>query len=199
LQKDVARIDGRLDDIQGSLLTLRASQAPLKVLKELSMLAPNQLAKALPALQKVTERPITEAAPSPIILREVANKLRVVDQTIPDYWPTVLQFLQFASAATSDKVPPSDARAIVYISKSSARNSRFENRSIVLDGGALPNSQFIRCRIRFTNNPVDIRGCVFIDCAFEFPVTDKPPPDHIQRFGKVMLASDLKSVTAPKT
>src|ERR1039458_10217207 len=76
------------NSLEASLLAIRAPQDPQKVLQELGALQPKQLSGALLALQRITEKPIAEFAPQPSTLRDVAAKLKLVNEATPDYWPT---------------------------------------------------------------------------------------------------------------
>jgi len=195
LQKEVTRIDSRLDDIWSSVLTLRAAQAPRKVLQELGALQPKQLSSALPALQKITEQPVAEVDPQPATLQEVAGKLRLVDETAPDYWPTVLRFIQFASAGMSPDAPPAGIPNLI-VTNSVIRpwKGAFGNMTgkvIVLDGDQIEDGTFEKCRIVFTGTPTTMRRITFINCIFEFPRQNQPTR-YLMGIGRALLASGIQ-------
>ena len=194
LQKDVARIDGRLDDIQGSLLTLRAAQSPQKVLQELGALQPRQLSKALSALQKITDQSASAVAPQPSTLRDVAGKLQLVNEATPDYWTTVQRFIRFASAGLSPDVPPPGTQTNLRISNNVGAIALGVQKNCVveLDGGDVGPVRFENCRVRFTQNPVRFLNVTFVNCVFEMPDTASPSP-YLKRASQILLASDLRS------
>src|SRR5450755_4474827 len=64
----------------------------------------------LPNLRRITAQPVpTEAIPQ-LALRNVATKLSSTDNKVPGYWPTVFQFIQFATENISPNVPPAFPR-----------------------------------------------------------------------------------------
>jgi len=69
-------------------------------------LQPKQFSNALPALQRVTAHPVAAVAPEPATLSEVAVKLQFVNETVPDYWRTALNYIWWASAGMSPNAPP---------------------------------------------------------------------------------------------
>jgi hypothetical protein len=182
----------RLDTIEGILRDMRAVQSPTKVLKELGALEPPQLAKNLPALQKISEQPLERVNPSQQILKDVAYKLKDVNQSAEDYWPAVLKFLQFASSSLASHAP---------LVGSSPRN-RFENVSgpvpepgrIYELHGNIANMTFVDSRIILTDDPVFFKNVRFVNCAFDFPNTDNPPK-YLRQMGQQLIASEISSGT----
>ena len=154
-----------------------------------------QFASALPALRKVTEQPVAKVSPTPSVIEDVSLKLRDVNENTQDYWPTVLQFIQFASAGLSlDVPPPGDPNLLVSYSRG-MRFGTVSRKIVLLDGSDIVDTRFEHCRIIFTKNPTPLRNVVFVDSVFEFPISDHPVP-YIQKAARVLLASDLKSVSA---
>jgi hypothetical protein len=185
-----------LEDIQTNLRLLQASQVPKKILQELATLAPKQFTKNLPALRKVAEQPPAGVAPSAALLREVAQKLRSTDESSQDYWPTVLQFIQFASAGLSPDVPPPGPPTVTI-----ANNHGFGeilppilHQVVLLDGGDLGPAHFYNSRIKFTEHAVRMKDVIFTDCVFEMPISASPN-EYLRNATRVLLASDLKSAT----
>jgi len=123
-------------------------------------------------------------------------------ETSPDYWPTVLQFIQFASSArtVSADVPPAGPPDVVL---SNVRCTHVvhcivaSHRRILLDGGDIPGSRFEKCRIIFTQNPVKMRDVQFINCLFEMPVTNNPTP-YLKDAARQLLASNLTSLVVSR-
>lgn len=154
-----------------------------------------EVAANLPALQKIIEQPAAAFAPQPSTLREVAGKLRLVNEATPDYWPTVLRFIQFASTGTSPSVPPAGTPANVKIGHNTGFGfqSSYKNCVAELDGGELGPSTFENCRVRFTENPVRFLNVRFVNCVFEMPDTGTPSP-YLKRAAQVILASNLQDV-----
>lgn len=185
--------EDRLAAIEASLLTLRASQSPKKVLQEISSLPTQQFARALPALRKVSEQAASEVNPDASTLKIVAAKLTLVNDTAPDYWPTILQFIQFSSMGVSPGVPPSSLPTW-ETHHSSFYQVHLSHKAILLDGGSVRSSSFEECRIIFTENPVAFNAVQFINCVFEFPPTDMPT-QYLKHVSQLLLGSDLQKVT----
>jgi hypothetical protein len=184
-----------LASVQASIRTLEATQSPKKVLNEIAPLASKEFAGNLPALRRVSEQPPGNVGASPGALREVALKLRSVDQNVPDYWSTVFQFISFASASISSNVPPpGPPQAVIAGNHGFGTKAEFHDQIVQLNGGDFGGDVvFTRCRIIFSKNRVRLSGVKFIDCVFEMPVTDSPSPMLAQIAGE-LLASDFKSV-----
>ena len=159
---------------------------------------PRTFAKALPALRKIADEPVSKVNPPRSTLREVAQKLLKVDTSTPDYWPTVLRFIQFASAGLTPDVPPPGTQP-QFVSHSrmppgSVAWPPMSHTVIVLDGGEVSDLRADHSRIIFTRNPVKMTNVVFTDCVFEMPSLDQPDP-FLQQASRTILASDLKEVT----
>jgi hypothetical protein len=169
------RTSDRLDNIEAILRELRASQSPAPVLKEISGLAPKEFARSLPALRRVGEQPVSAVRPAPAELHAVAQKLLQTNETTPNYWPTVLQFIKFASAGLSPDVPPPGQPNLSLHDVSIIGANVFgpiSHKIVLLDGGKLVDQHFDHSRIIFTNNPIKMSNVTFVDCVFEMPISD---------------------------
>jgi hypothetical protein len=133
---------------------------------------------------------VSDIKPSPTTLQAVAQKLLNTSEKSPDYWPTVLQFLNFASASISSSLPST----LVGVNASNTRlnDDTFTGFRITLDGGEVKDSKFINSRIVFTTNPVRLENVTFMNCVFEMPVTDNPSP-YLQKASQALLGSGLNS------
>lgn len=187
----------RLDIIEVTLRTMRASQTPGPVLNEIGKLDQKTFAKSLAALQAAAEHPVSEVKPSQETLREIANKLSSTNPQSDDYWPAVLQFLSFASAGLSADVPPPGPPTVI-MSQNAGNISVgvIQKRVVLLDGGDLENTRFENSRIIFTNNPVRFRNVTFVNCVFQMPITNNPS-DYLKSASKILLASQLNSASFP--
>ncbi len=185
------RTDRTLNSLQGLL----ASQFPEKTFRSLTDLDPKSFGVTLPALRKVSEQPPSEVKATPPMLREVAEKLRDTDQHTPEYWPTVFQFINFASASGSppDVPPPGEPNAAISKSRVSIN---MEKKIVLFDGSDIFNSVFKNCRITFTENPTRFENVTFVDCVFEIPVKDVPN-QYLRRVSEDLLASDFNSIKIP--
>lgn len=190
------RTDVRLDKIEAALLELRAPQSPKAVLDDLSKLDKRQFANALPALRKVTEQPVAKVSPDQAVLRDVAFKLRETSENTPDYWTTVLRFIQFASNGMASNAPPPGSPINATIQNSYLTHQTFPEHSVfVLDGGGMEYTRFENSRIIFTNNPVRMRNVTFVNCAFEFPGIATPTP-YLENAARQLLASNFEYVSS---
>jgi hypothetical protein len=168
---------------------------PSKALQNISQLNQNDFAKALSALQRITATRSEKPIPQPII-QAVAQRLQSLNESSPEYWPTVLQFIHFASSGASPDVPPPGApNWLISNNSGDVSPGTVSNRRVLLDGGDLVDTHFDHCRIFFTEHPVHMRNVVFTDSVFEMPVS-ATPSQYIKDAGRLLLASDLKSVTA---
>ena len=185
------RTDQRLRDIESFIALLQAPQNPKTVLGKIGSLDQKVFPQFLPALRKVTEQPINAVQPNPETLQAILVKLRHTDETSPDYWPAVLQFLSFVSATLAPAgVPPSGQPPIVLHNSSAGRIVE-EAQTIRLDGGSIENGEFTKCRIIFTQNPVRMKNVLFTNCVFEIPSTE--PNLYLKKAGQLLLASNLNA------
>jgi hypothetical protein len=119
--------------------------------------------------------------------------LKGADTTVPEYWPTVLQFLQFASRGISPNLQAGLGRLVITNNGGYPSFGTIKDKEVFLDGGELGNTRFERCRIIFTARETKMRGVSFADCTFEFPAAEFPS-SYLKSVGQTMLASDLKNV-----
>jgi hypothetical protein len=177
-------------------------QAPTS-LKGIASLPPASFAQSLPALKDAMQKAAqTKTIVPNETLQQIAQRLQGTSESSPDYWPVVLQFIQFASAASVSPtdIPPANSR---YSIASDIRCVGFarcivaSHCAFILDGGSIPNSIFDHCRIKFTNNPVELKGTRFIDCLFEMPTDITRPIPYLKKSAKELLASDLRQVMFP--
>ena len=199
------RTADQLEGINAELRILRSAKSPAKVLNEIKDLKAEALAKNLPALHRVAELPVGQVKPTIPELREVTYNLRTVEESSDEYWPTVLQFIQFATSAmvpAHDVPPPGSPHTTISRMECNPTIAihcvKLSHRAVLLDGGSIPNSIFDHCRVIFTQNPVNLSGSVFNDCVFEMPVSSAPTP-YLRNVTKVLLASDLSNVSFPKS
>lgn len=178
-----------LDQIQATLRTLQASQSPKKVVAEIASLDSKQFAQNLPALRRASEPPLAAAAISAQVLHQVANKLRSVDENSQDYWPTVLQFLQFAREGMSPDVPAPGRPTIDLEHITAGRGSfgPFKHEIVRLDGVTLEGQTFENSRIIFTENPTRMSNVTFLNCVFEMPHVENPSP-YLKQASQQLLA-----------
>jgi hypothetical protein len=174
-----------------------------EILTRSSSISQDEFNKSLPSLRNAIQVAAQARGVVPNeTLQQIAQKLGRTPESSPDYWPTVLQFIQFASGSfvTSTDVPPPDARFSQMSNVTCSRSAHCFSGShcaVVLDGGSIPNSIFDHCRIRFTNNPIGLAGTRFIDCIFEMPTNITQPTPYLKRSAKTLLASNLRQVTFP--
>jgi hypothetical protein len=168
-------------------------------LQQISALDQKAFEQSLPQLRQAMEQHGAQAVADPETLTVITKKLRQCGEATPGYWPTVLQFIQFASSQMAPQAPPpgQQRRAlseILYVGL--MRGIREEGKTILLDDGYLGNGQFTHCRIIFTQNPVRLTNALFRNCVFEFPITDAPSP-YIKKVGRLLLGSNLGAVSIP--
>jgi hypothetical protein len=194
-QRDIAKINGKLD-----------AWAPFiapAVIQRSTTLSQEEFNRSLPALNKALQATsqLQVAIPKEAV-QQIAQKLQKTTETSADYWPTVLQFIQAASAslvAPSDVPPPDTKFAGLHNFRCvGATNCMVASHcAVILDGGDIPNSIFDHCRIRFTNNPVGLAGTRFTDCVFEMPAGIVQPTPYLKNSAKTLLASNLHEITFP--
>jgi len=186
--KQVGELSGDIKEIKG-ILALSGIRAFISVPK-------SEIQANLPQLRKVVEIAKQQKIAVPIsTIHDVQQRLLEVKQNAPDYWPAVLQFLQFASNGLApSNIPPPSSEA--QSSQIVVDHTTFRNMIVLLDGGMLDKDVFNHCRIIFTNTPVKMRDVTFIDCVFEFPISSEPSP-YIQQAGTLLLASNLTNVSIP--
>jgi hypothetical protein len=181
------------------LKAILAQLNPGKALEDISQLDEKRFAKALPQLQEITERPFPVPPPSPPTIREVARKLLSIDERSPGYWPTVLRFIQFASAGLSPDVPahgPPTSSFTNNVGFGLAGMINISHEVVLLGGGDLSATHFDHSRIIFTEHPVHMRNVTFTDCVFEMPIS-AAPNQYLKNASRALLTADLNSVQIP--
>ena len=187
------RTGARLDAIEANQRKSAALESPRKVFQEIGALDPKTFNINLPALRTVAEQPITEVNPSQPLLRKVADKLRNAPEASPEYWPTALQFIQFASSGLSADVPlqglPASHLGNV-VSTLAGGIGPFSHQTIVLDYGPIAGLRFENCRIIFGSAIIQMRNVIFVNCVFEFPRLDQPTP-YLMQVARQLLSTGL--------
>ena len=168
-------------------------------LHQISHLDQKAFEHSLAQLCHAMENPNLQSPADQETLGTIAGKLRQVAESTPDYWPTVLRFIQFASSTMRKNAPPPGQQPRVLrdiLSVGLMRGIREVDKTILLDDGYLENGEFTNCRIIFTQNPVRLTRAHFRNCAFEIPTTD-PPNAYIRKVSRTLLSSNLQSVSIP--
>jgi hypothetical protein len=147
LQKDAAEIRTTLTTIQGTLFNMRAAEDPGNVLKELATAKPQVFAEALPALRSISEKPPAGKS-DPALLRALASKLTKVSDTTPEYWPTALRFIEFASSGLTADVPPpgSPVSHLADVVLLQPKLQELSHQIVALDYGRIVGFKFENCR-----------------------------------------------------
>lgn len=184
----------QLADINKSLLELRAAIFPGRTLSQITDLNGEAFAKSLPALYVAISQPIQGNGPDESTLRAIAQKLDRTDENAPDYWPTVLQFIRFASSRSVKDVPP-PRKPDMVIAYNTGRGfpAHATGQVVLLDGGELYDSLFDHCRIIFTEHPVRMQNVTFVNCVFDLPVSNSPSP-YLKKAAQELLASGLTKI-----
>jgi hypothetical protein len=212
------RVDGRIDgkiepikskldehseklaNMEGKLDTLIGFQKE-GLLKGIASQDQKTFPKSLPVLRTLIESPPSaQFKPNPSTLVQIAEELRNTPETSPDYWPTVLQFIQFVSAGLSPDVPPRGEPTLSFSNNRGLWSGQgphlLSHEVVLLDGGDLYNLHFQNCRIIFTEHPVRMVHVSFTNCVFEMPITSDPAP-YLKNAARQLLASNLTSVSIP--
>jgi hypothetical protein len=184
--------NARLSKIEEELDQIRAEQAS-EALNSLSRLSVAQFSKSLPELRRLASSTTTALKLNPESVRSISQRLRQVPESSPEYWPAVLQFIKFASAGLSPKVPPAGHPMFAF---NGIRHLHIEQSFsvILLNGGELENSVLTNCRVIFTNKPVEMHNVRFINCVFEMPISSDPN-QYLRHASQQLLASNFESVT----
>lgn len=188
------KIESHLGEIDGKLEKLLIRGFPGKTFQEIEKLDQRSFANALPQLSSLLTAP-THAKVAPAVLRSIAQKLQNTDPASPDYWPTALRFIQFASAGLSPDVPPPGSPVYLHVGPANFDLEVHLSHVVVkLDGGgSIKDSTFSNSRIIFTDKPEGMKNVTFTNCVFEMP--DFPESPYLQKATQTILASDLKSVS----
>jgi hypothetical protein len=172
---------------------------PLLTLQQISSLDQRTFENSMSQLRQAIENPSLKAGISQGTLAAITAKLRQTSETTPAYWPTALRFIQFASSWTAQNAPPPGQQTRVLseiLSVGLMRGILEKGKTILLDDGYLGNGEFTDCRIIFTPNPVRLTHALFRNCVFEIPTAD-PPNAYIRKVCRILVSSNLKSVSIP--
>jgi hypothetical protein len=176
-----------------------APSLPPLTLQQISALDQKTFEHSLRQLQQAMEQPRPSAGTNRETLAALAGKLRLTRESTPDYWSTVLRFIPFASSLLAQSAPPPGQPPRVLseiLSRGLMRGIREKGITMLFDDGDLGNGEFTNCRIMFTPNPVQLTHAVFRNCVFELPTAD-PPNDYIKKVSRILLRSNLSSVSIP--
>jgi len=194
--QDISKMSNDIAEIKGTIKAWAPLIVP-GVLKRNSSVNQDEFNKSLPALREAVEVATqTKAIVPNETLQQIAQKLRQASESSPDYWPTVLQFIQFASAGLSPDVPPPGKPNLELHSTAIRGRNIFgtiKNRIVLLDGGELVDQRFENSRIIFTEQPVRMQNVEFVNCVFEMPSVESPIP-YLKQVSQELLASNLNSV-----
>ena len=181
-------------------LTLNEKATPqLLTLQEIAHLDQKTFELSLPKLYQAMENPSPKAVADSETFAAIAGKLRRAGESTPDYWPTVLRFISFASSRMAKNAPPPGQQPRLFsdiLSVGIMRGVREVDKTILLDEGYLGNGEFTNCRIIFTSNPVRLTNAHFRNCVFEIPTAD-PPNAFIKKVSRLLLFANLSSVSIP--
>jgi hypothetical protein len=140
------------------------------------------------ALETPSDKEVLEAVSTQLWQQQNDNKEPA------GYWPSVLQFIQFATAVTGKDVPIRGKQTYTISNNRGFLSlGSVSHAVILLDGGDLGPVRFDHCRIIFTEASVRMRGVYFADCIFEFPTTESPNP-YLKNAVRQLLASNLNSI-----
>jgi hypothetical protein len=187
------RTEDRLANIEGRVLKSEASHSPRAVLSEIGKMRPKEFVGALPALRVVAEQPLSEVKPSSTMVRDVSTRLLEAPESSPEYWPTVLQFIRFASSGQASSVPLGGSVLVSHNGTLTGAGS-LESGTVKLDGASVRGITFKNCRIIFTTDPTVLENVTFINYMFEMPIVDNPIP-YIRRASELLLASDFRAIS----
>lgn len=185
---------GRGGTVGTERLAASRSQQP-STLEGIGRLDQQSFNSSLPRLRQLLEQTDPSIWTGDATRSAITQKLRQTPESVPEYWPTMLRFLEFASANMALKAPTNEPHKKLseILSVGIMRGVREYDQIIVFDQGYLENGEFTNCRIVFTPQPVQMRGVSFKVCAFEFPATDAPNL-YLKKLARILLASDLTSV-----
>jgi hypothetical protein len=136
--------------------------------------------KELPQLRKSLELASNaHVSVPPETIQQVRLRLADIKSASPDYWPTVVRFLQFATAGFSPNAPPTGGVPLT-IAQLTASGTVSGQTIELEDGIRLDNITFANCRIIFTDNPVEFHNVRFVGSAIEFKTSGEITP-YIQK------------------
>lgn len=174
--------------------TIEAVQSPEPLsLQDFAGMDQKTFAESLSRLQKAAFHSVPVNTDQST-LSAIAAKLRTTPESSPEYWPTVLQFIRFASSKFNPDVPPPGKPTVIFAdNKGFGLSATYKKRIVLLDGGDLGSRvRFENSRIIFTENPVRMRGVQFVNCVFELP--DGPTNPYLRKAAQELLASNLTEI-----
>jgi hypothetical protein len=166
-------------------------------LEQLSRLDQKSFDHSLPQLRAALDRTNPDSGVNRETVTALQVRLRQADESSADYWPTVMQFLRFASSSISLKAPPPGEpprRLSEVLSVGLMRGIRAFDKTYLFNGGSFGNSEFTNCQIIFTGNPVEMQGVVFKICVFDFSASGTLN-SYLKRLCRILLSSDLADVS----
>ncbi len=175
---------------------VEANLPPL-TLEQIASLDQQTFEHSLPQLRQAIRPPGPPSGADQETLAAIAGKLRQTGESTPDYWPTVLRFIEFESSRMAPNAPPPGQPPRVLsniLSRGLMRGIRVKGITMLFDGGNLGNGELTNCRVIFTQDPLRLRNTFFKNCVFEFPVTDTPSP-FLKKFCQLVLSSNLGLVS----
>ena len=194
-------------------LELEVAKLGMKLdLRDHANLKLNDFKRQLPVVAASLDNALkVKASVSDSVIQDIQQKLRNVDQATPGYWPALSRLVNYESQSRSDflvpQLPectfysaPPGAKAVTVDDKKSAKIDHITQSRCTLDLGKLPiyeNVTFIDSVIKSSGEPVKLRNVRFENCIFVLSI-EKPPTPAGERFGKLLLASDLKDVESGK-
>ncbi len=194
--------EDRLKAIETKLQIQSAAESdPASASVALANLDASDLKTNLPSFKKAIEHPVAADSKT---LAKLTAKLQLIPQASPDYWPTVLRFIQFSSAGNAANLPAEPTNPFVLndlkIEGSTPeapydfdRFVQSKSRTVRFEGGTLKNVVFRKWRIISTEKPVRMENVTFIDCVFEMPDVPSPNP-YLRNVAEQLLASHLGSI-----
>jgi hypothetical protein len=106
-----------------------------------------------------------------------------------------LQFIRFASSGSAQAgVPPAGPPNYVFRDSDVTKVGPLNGLVVMIDGGSLLNLRIENSRVIFTGNPVRMQNVTFINCVFELPVSNTPPP-FLKKAAQQLLASNFTSIS----
>jgi hypothetical protein len=193
IQIDVARLSGSLN------LRVKAD------------LKPEEFKSKLPEVAVALEDALSLKVPaSPSVVESIQQKLREADEGAPGFWPAVSRLVNYESAATREfQIPqlpectfwssPPNGRVETLNGSKSAPVGHITQDKCAMDldkRELVENMTFTNSVIRYSGGPLELRSVHFRNCIFIFSIRQKPTPAG-ERFGKMLLASNLRQVQIP--
>jgi len=193
VQTNISKLENSIGKLESNVGVLLKANG----LAVLAVSDQQEFAKLLSTLNEIMSKPVAEVKPTAATLQLISTQLRAMPTDLPNYWPTVLRFIQFASSVGSSQAPP-PGPAVLFTDNQimgRAEGTPFEEminlgKRIQLEGGGLTNVIFRNYRIIFTENPVKMQNVTFINCVFEMPQVKTPNP-YLRNAASQLLASQF--------